>query len=111
MKEPLAKWVAINKVKENPENPRTITEEELDRLVESLKTFPKMIEYRPILADPKTGYIIGGNQRHKAATRLGWEKVPVVYIEDEFSKEKLKEIMLKDNLDYGEWDFDIVKNE
>lgn len=109
MKEPVIEWVEIDEVKKNPDNPRTITDEEMDRLMESLQKFPKMMEYRPILVDPETGHIIGGNQRHEAASRLGWERVPVIYIRDGASRDKLREMVLKDNMNYGEWDFEKLR--
>ena len=101
-------WVSVDDIKPNPDNPRTISEERMEKLMESLSDFPKMLEYRPILVDRSTGHIIGGNQRHTAAKKLGWKKVAVIYL-DGLQGDKLRELILKDNINFGEWDFDKLK--
>lgn len=101
-------WVPITAVSKNPSNPRTISERKMAELMDSITGFPKMMEYRPVVADRKTGHIIGGNQRHEACTRLGWKEIPVAYIED-IDPRKMREFILKDNLQFGEWDFTKLK--
>src|SRR5690606_20884477 len=93
-------WVGIDKVEPNPDNPRTISEDKMQHMMDSLSKFPKMLEYRPILVDRETGYIIGGNQRHTAAKKLGWTQVPVIYL-DGVDSSKLRELVLKDNMNFG----------
>lgn len=107
-KEMKIKWVPIESVKKNPRNPRAISERKMEELMRSIKEFPKMLEYRPIIADRKTGYIVGGNQRHAACLLLGWTEIPVAYIDDMDDK-KIREFMLKDNMQFGEWDFTKLK--
>lgn len=61
--------VALNDVRQNEANPRTITPENLQRLVRSILEFPKMLQVRPVITD-ETGLILGGNMRHKALTAI-----------------------------------------
>jgi hypothetical protein len=60
---------ALTQVKANPDNPRIITDENLALLVNSILEFPKMLEIRPLVVDEQ-GVILGGNQRHKALTKI-----------------------------------------
>lgn len=101
-------WVGIDKVEPNPDNPRTISDDKMQHMMDSLSKFPKMLEYRPILVDRETGHIIGGNQRHTAAKKLGWKQVPVIYL-DGVDSDKLRALVLKDNMNFGEWDFDKLR--
>lgn len=61
--------VPLHEVRQNEANPRTITPENLKRLVRSILEFPKMLQVRPVIAD-ETGLILGGNMRHKALTAI-----------------------------------------
>lgn len=61
--------VALTDVRQNEANPRTITPENLNRLVRSILEFPKMLQVRPVITD-ETGLILGGNMRHKALTAI-----------------------------------------
>lgn len=61
--------VPLHEVRQNEANPRTITPENLKRLVRSILEFPKMLQVRPVIAD-ETGLILGGNMRHKALTEI-----------------------------------------
>lgn len=108
MNEVKIEWVGIGKVITNPDNPRTISERKMQELMDSISKFPKMLEYRPVIVDRETGHIIGGNQRHEAAKRLGWKQIPVAYI-DQIDRNKLREFVIKDNLNFGDWDFDQLR--
>lgn len=93
--------VAIGELHEHPENPRTITAERLADLKKALDASPQMLEARPLIAQ-RDGTVIGGNMRLRAATELGWETIPVVYVE--LSDVEAREWALRDNAPYGEWD-------
>jgi ParB-like chromosome segregation protein Spo0J len=90
----------ITKLREHPENPRQITEQRLDDLCKSLKQAPEMLKARPIIALPD-GRIIGGNQRYKAAVKLGWTTIPTVIVDLDDTQVRLW--MLRDNAPYGDW--------
>lgn len=96
--------VPIKDIKPNPNNPRSITQEQLDKLIESIKAFPEMLEQRPIVVD-ETMTTLGGNMRLKACQLAGIDKVPIT-IAKGWTEEQKKEFIIKDNLGYGHWDFE-----
>jgi len=100
--------VDINTIHENPHNPRTITEDKFRKLVKSLKEFPEMLEARPIVVD-KDNIVLGGNMRLKAAREAGLTEVPIY--RSEWSHDKSSEFVIKDNVGFGEWDWDLLANE
>lgn len=99
-------YVDISTIKPNKNNPRTITEEKLEDLKESLRKYPRLLELRPLVVDDK-GFVLGGNMRLRAINELGIEKVPVLKVSNLTSKKRRRFILL-DNVTYGEWDFDIL---
>ncbi len=92
----------------NPNNPRAIRKDQLNKLVKSLQEFPEMLEARPIVID-KEGTVLGGNMRLKAAQLAGLEEVPV-YVR-EWDEDKDGQFIIKDNVSFGEWDHDMLANE
>lgn len=99
--------VPITEIMPNPKNPRKISEERIQELCKSMKDLPEMINFRFIVVERKTGFILGGNQRWLAARKLGWETVPVAYA-DELTREQREEFIIRDNIDVGEWDEDVL---
>lgn len=100
--------VPIHTVRENPHNPRTITEEKFRKLVKSLQQFPEMLEARPIVVD-ENNVVLGGNMRLKAAKEAGLEEVHI--FRSEWSHDRNSEFIIKDNVGFGEWDWDLLANE
>lgn len=100
--------MTISKIKPNPDNPRVIKDDKFKKLVKSLKDFPEMTEVRPIVVN-KQMMVLGGNMRLRAMQEAGWKEVPVTVVD--WSKEKQREFIVKDNLGYGEWDWEILANE
>ena len=100
-------YIAINKVIPNSDNPRYIKEEKFKKLVQSLKDFPEMANARPIVVN-KEMVALGGNMRLKAMQEAGWTEVPVEIVD--WSEEKQKEFIIKDNVGFGEWDWDELAN-
>ena len=98
--------VNINSIKENPNNPRKIDDNSLKKLKKSIIDFPQMLEIRPLVVD-KDNVVLGGNMRLKALKDLGYTDIKVVYVED-LTEEQKKEFIIKDNLSYGEWDWNII---
>jgi len=99
----------IKKLKGNPKNPRSIKGEKFKQLVESLRNFPEMLSLRPIITNEE-GVVLGGNMRLKAAIEIGMKEVPVA-IAKGLSEEKQKEFIIKDNVAFGQWDYDALANE
>lgn len=71
------KMLPLAKIKANQQNPRTISESKLKKLINSLLVFPKMMSLRPITLD-ENGYVLGGNMRLTALGRIAqmtWEEL------------------------------------
>jgi DNA modification methylase len=96
-------------VKENPSNPRFIKDSKFKKLVQSIKAFPEMLEKRPIVVDEDM-VVLGGNMRLKACKSAGLFEV-WVDIAEGWSQEQKDEFIIKDNVGFGEWDWDILANE
>lgn len=101
--------VNIEKVKPNDNNPRIIKDFKFQKLVKSIKDFPEMLEKRPIVVDENM-IVIGGNMRLKACKEAGLKQVDIV-VADNWTEEQKKEFVIKDNLNYGEWEWDTIANE
>jgi hypothetical protein len=99
----------INEIQSNVENPRIIKDSKFRKLVQSIKDFPEMLELRPIVID-ENNLILGGNMRHKACIEAGLKEVPVK-IAKGLTTEQKQEFIVKDNVGFGEWDWDILSNE
>jgi len=107
------KVVNINEVKPNPKNPRIIKDEKFKKLVKSIQEFPDMLNKRPLIVftDVDNKYVVlGGNMRLKALKELKFKEVPVI-IADEWTEEQKAEFLIKDNVGFGEWDWDSLANE
>lgn len=101
--------IKISEIRENPDNPRIIKDEKFKKLVKSIKEFPQMLELRPIVVDDNM-VVLGGNMRLKALKELGYKEVPIIKASD-LTDEQKKEFIIKDNVWYGEWDWDVLANE
>ena len=101
----------LSKLKYNPENPRRISPEQLDKLVKSIESLPKMMELRPIVYDPNTMYVLGGNQRLAALRKMGKTEIPDNWVKstDEMTDKEKREFILRDNVQAGEWDFGVLE--
>ena len=106
----------LTNLKSNPNNPRIIKDEKFKKLVKSIKDFPEMMEKRPIICvtdvDGKL-YPLGGNMRLKAIQELNFKEIPDnwVMLADSWTQEQRKEFVIKDNVGFGEWDWDNLANE
>ena len=101
--------VNISEIKENPENPRYIKDSKFKKLVKSIKEFPEMLEKRPIIVDENM-VVLGGNMRLRACKSAGLFEV---WIDKAigWSEEQKREFIVKDNVGFGEWDWDILAND
>ena len=102
----------LGDLKKLPNNPRQITKDALEKLKTSIKDNPDYFEARPLILSNRTGelVILAGNQRYEAAKALGLKEVPTALIEG-LTEEREKEIVIRDNVENGEWDFDALANE
>ena len=105
----------IKKIKPNPSNPRLIKDDKFNKLVESIRTFPEMMEKRPIVCvtdvDGKI-FPLGGNMRFKALQELKYKEIPDNWIQmaDEWTEEQRREFVIKDNVGFGEWNWEDLAN-
>ena len=97
--------VSISKIKGNPNNPRIIKNDKFQKLVQSIKDFPEMLELRPIVVDENM-MVLGGNMRLKASKEAGLTEV-WIDVATGLSEEQKQEFVVKDNVGFGEWDWDI----
>lgn len=101
--------VKISEIKTNPKNPRLIKDDKFKNLVKSIKEFPEMLELRPIVVD-ENNIVLGGNMRLKACIEVGLKEVYIVKAED-LTEQQKDEFIVKDNVGFGEWDWDTLANE
>jgi hypothetical protein len=101
--------VNIKLVKSNPNNPRIIKDDKFNKLVASIKEFPKMLEIRPIVVNDDM-IVLGGNMRLKACIAAGLKEVPIIKASD-LTEEEQKQFIIKDNVSGGEWDWNMLANE
>ena len=106
------KYRYLSELTELEGNPRTITKDNMNKLVQSIKDNQDYFEARPIICSDRTGklVILAGNQRYKAAKIAGLEEVPVIILHG-LTEEKEREIIIRDNVELGDWDMDILANE
>ena len=101
--------VKISKVKGNPNNPRIIKNDKFKKLVKSIKEFPEMLKLRPIVVDEDM-IVLGGNMRLKASKDAGLKEV-WIEIAEGLTEEQKKQFIVKDNVGFGEWEWDMLANE
>jgi hypothetical protein len=105
--------VPIGSLKANPTNPRVLRDEKFIKLKNSIQSFPDMLNYRSVVAVTDTDgklMVLGGNMRLRAMQDLGIKEVPVM-IADHWTEEQRREFIIKDNVGFGEWDWDGLANE
>jgi 16S rRNA G966 N2-methylase RsmD len=100
--------VPISKVRANPNNPRIIKDEKFQKLVKSIQEFPQMLEIRPIVVNEEM-IVLGGNMRLKACLEAGIKEVAIIKATD-LTEEQQKEFIIKDNVGFGEWDWNDLAN-
>lgn len=99
----------LTDIKSNPNNPRIIKDDKFKKLVASIKEFPQMLSLRPIVVNDDM-IVLGGNMRLKACKEAGLKEVPVIKASD-LNEDQQKAFIIKDNVGYGEWDWDMLANE
>ena len=96
-----------------PKNPRQIRDHRYEKLKKSIEDAPEMLQLRELLVYPHGGkfVIIGGNMRYRACKELGYKELPCKVLNAETPVEKLRQYAIKDNENFGEYDWDVVANE
>lgn len=103
----------IGQIPDLPMNPREWTQADVDRLAASLRETPELFEARPVLVVPqgKKYVILGGNMRYEASKKNGESEIPAIIFPADTPIAKLKELVIKDNGNFGNWSFDALANE
>ena len=101
--------VNIQEIRNNENNPRIIKDYKFKQLVKSIKEFPEMLNIRPIVVD-ESMVVLGGNMRLKASREAGLTELPIIKITN-LSEDQKKEFVIKDNVSFGDWDWDVLANE
>jgi hypothetical protein len=105
--------VKIAEIKANSKNPRVIKDDKFKKLVKSIQEFPGMLEKRPLVCytDIDGKYVVlGGNMRLKASQEIGLKELPIVLAND-WTQEQRDEFLIKDNVGFGDWNWDQLANE
>lgn len=101
--------VKISDVKSNPNNPRIIKDDKFQKLVASIKELPQMLQLRPIVVNEDM-IVLGGNMRLKACKEAGLKEIPIIKA-SELTEEQQRAFIIKDNVGFGEWDWEALANE
>ena len=101
--------VKVGEIKANPNNPRIIKDDKFKKLVKSIQEFPEMLKLRPIVVNDDM-VVLGGNMRLKACKEAGLKVIPIIKA-SLLTEEQQKEFIVKDNVGYGEWDWETIANE
>jgi len=101
----------LSELKKLPNNPRLIKDRQFKILCQSIQDNKEYFEARPIILSDRTGelIIIAGNMRYEAARKVGLKQVPTFLIKS-LTEEKEKEIIIRDNVSNGEFDWDCLAN-
>ena len=101
----------LSDIKANPDNPRVIKDEAFNKLVQSIKDFPKMMALRPMVVDDNLT-VLGGNMRLRALRHLGYKDIPDEWVKraSDLTEEEQKQFIIKDNVSVGDWDWDTLAN-
>ena len=96
-----------------PSNPRQWSRGDLDKLIQSIKDTPELLEARGPIVWPYEGkyIILGGNMRFSALREMNAVDTPCIVMPEDTPTEKLREIVIKDNGQFGAWDYDMLANE
>ena len=100
--------VKVGDIKANPNNPRIIKDDKFKKLVKSIQDFPEMLKLRPIVVNDDM-VVLGGNMRLKACKEAGLKMIPIIKA-NQLTEQQQKEFIVKDNVGYGEWDWDDLAN-
>ncbi len=101
--------VKLSDIRPNPNNPRVIKDDKFKKLVKSIQDFPQMLELRPIVVNDEM-IVLGGNMRLKALEHLGIKETYIIKA-GELTDKQEQEFIIKDNVGYGEWDWEQLANE
>ena len=97
-------------IKPNPNNSRLIKDDKFQKLVNSIREFPKMMELRPMVVN-SDNIVLGGNMRLKALKELGYKDIPDEWVKSakDLTEDEARRFIIADNVGFGEHDWEILK--
>ena len=97
----------ISEIKLNPDNPQKF--DDLSKLEQSIKEFPKMMALRPLVLDANN-MVLGGNKRLICLQNLGYKEIPDQWVKyaSDLTTEEQRRFIIADNVGFGEWDLEIL---
>ena len=97
--------VDLSTLRENPDNPQKVVESEFGKLRDSMRRLHRFLKARPMLVEAD-GMVKCGNKRLRALKENGVRFVPAEYVRrlSDYTPEEVREFILQDNLQRGEWD-------
>ncbi len=109
----MSETIKLSKLKKKKGNPRIIRDERYEKLLTSIKEFPKMLELRPMVYDPETMEVLGGNMRLKALKELKYTEIPTSWVRSavDLTEEEKKRFIIVDNVGFGEWDKQLLTDD
>ena len=111
---PLSKLVGnTGQIEGLPKNPRLLKDDRFRKLVKSIEDDPEMLDLRELIVVPKDGIyvVIAGNMRLRAMQELKMKEAPCKVLPADTAIEKLKAYTIKDNVGFGEWEWEQLANE
>jgi len=115
-----SKLIPVSSIEQNkgqvdglPKNPRLIKDAKFEKLKKSIGDNPEMLGARELIVYPYNDkfVIIGGNMRFTACKELGYKELPCKVLPADYSAEQLRAITIKDNVAFGENDWENLANE
>jgi DNA modification methylase len=102
-------YLSIKNLKSNEKNPRKINPEQFQKLCQNIQNDPEFFAMRPCLVnETEKGLIVyAGNQRLKAAKKIGMKEIPCVVTKDT-PEDLIKKRIILDNIHHGEHDLDML---
>lgn len=100
-------------IKGLPANPRLIRDTRFESLKKSIEDAPDMLDYRKLCVYPYNGkyVILCGNMRYRACKEIGYKELPCYVLPEDTDVKRLREWVIKDNENFGQYDFDLLANE
>lgn len=106
------KTILRSSLRENPLNPRKITDAKFDKLCQSLQKYPTLLTVNKLKVDfSNENIILGGNMRYKALLALGYDEISLEWVEDcsTLTSDEKQALIALDNSSYGEWDYELLQ--
>lgn len=102
--------IKLSSIKANPNNPRIIRDDKFEKLKQSIKDFPKMMELRPMVVN-SDNIVLGGNMRLKALKELGYKEVPKEWVKraEDLTEDEQRRFIISDNVGFGEHDWEMLQ--